>query len=82
MSSLPSHVSRSSFDFTLQDPHRKHQEARTSVQGDIEATTQSKYDAFKKGATLMARASQMDWDFSLGCQHQGKHDALNRENGT
>ena len=34
----------------MQDPHRKHQEARTSVQGDIEATTQSKMRRLQEGS--------------------------------
>ena len=43
----------------MQDPHQKHREARTSIQGDIEATTQSKCDAFRKGVTPMAPPSHV-----------------------
>ena len=57
MSSLPSHTPHAAALTSRCKTHTEAPGSKTSVQRDIEATTQSKCDAFRKGATPMAPPS-------------------------
>jgi len=89
VSSLPSHVpdaaASTSRSKTRLHASSRHQEAKNNHRGDIEATTKSKRDAFRKVATPMAPPSHVQsgpgfhpWMIVL----EGIHDAPNRESGT
>ena len=89
VSSLPSHVpdaaASTSRSKTRLHASSRRQEAKNNHRGDIEATTKSKHDAFRKVATPMAPPSHVQsgsgfhpWMIVL----EGIHDAPNRESGT